>query len=110
VVSRSAIDALHAGSNIASDESERTLPMIELVLAAVALGAGGLWLGALSWRRRSVLALVCGLLGIAWAVAAGAEAWAGRDATDAIAGSLAALSIGTVLMVLGRAMQRLLDG
>jgi len=83
--------------------------MIEPVLAAVALGAGGLWLGALSSRRRSVLALVCGVLGIASAVAAGRAAWAGRDATDAIVGSLAALSIGTVLMALRQAMQWLLD-
>lgn len=83
--------------------------MIELVLAAVALGAGCLWLSALSWRRRSVLATLCGVAGTASAVAAGTAAWAGRGATDAIAGSLAALIIGAVLMVLGQAMQRLLD-
>jgi hypothetical protein len=76
---------------------------------AVALGAAGAWLAALSWRRRSVLALLCGILGTASAVFAGRAGWVGRGATDPLAGSLAAITIGTVLLVLGQAVQRLLD-
>ena len=84
--------------------------MLSLALAgAVALGAAGAWLVAFSWRRGSVLALLCGILGIASAVLAGKAGWAGRGATDALAGSLAAVTIGTVLLVLGQAVQRLLD-
>jgi hypothetical protein len=77
--------------------------------AAVALGTAGAWLAALSWRRGSVLALLCGMLGIASAALAGRAAWVGRGATDALAGSLAAITIGAVLLVLGQTVQRLLD-
>jgi|GEM_PF-2549443 len=76
---------------------------------AIALGAAGAWLAALSWRRGSVLAVLCGMLGIASAVLAARAGWAGRGATDALAGSLAAITIGTVLLVLGQAVQRLLE-
>ena len=77
--------------------------------AAVALGAVGAWLAALSWRRGSVLALLCGIVGIASAMLAGRAAWVGDAATDALVGSLGAITIGTVLLVLGQAVQRLLE-
>ena len=83
--------------------------MFSLVIAAaVPLAAAGLWLVAVCWRRRSVLALICGVAGIALAVAAGT--WpAGSGATDALAGALAAIVIGAVLLALGQAIQRVLD-
>jgi len=88
----------------------RPSEVLSVALAgAVALGTAAAWLAALSWRRGSVLALLCGVVGIASAVLAGRAAWLGRDATDAFAGSLAAITIGTVLLVLGQAIQRLLD-
>ncbi len=76
---------------------------------AGALAVSGVWLVAASWRRRSVLALVCGMLGIASALLA---AIAGRPesvVTSALLGSLAAIVIGTVLLALGQALQGLLD-
>jgi len=80
-----------------------------LLAAAVALGLAGLSLVAVSWRLRSVLALLCGALGIASAIAAGTSGRTGSAATDYLSGSLAAVLIGTVLLVLGQAVQRLLD-
>ncbi|HME05182.1 MAG TPA: hypothetical protein VKG38_19315 [Solirubrobacteraceae bacterium] len=81
-----------------------------MVLAAdILLGVAGLGLVAASWRRASALALCCGLVGVAAAVAAGVAVTAGQDATDELAGSLAATTVGTVLLVIGQMVQRLLD-
>ncbi len=49
------------------------------------------------------------MVGVVAAVAAGAAVAGGRDATDELAGSLAATIIGTVLLVIGQVVQRLLD-
>jgi hypothetical protein len=77
--------------------------------AAVALGLASLALVAVRWRLRSLLALLCGALGIGSAVAAGTAGRAEGAATHYLAGSLAAALIGTVLLLLDRAVQRLLD-
>jgi uncharacterized membrane protein YgdD (TMEM256/DUF423 family) len=79
-----------------------------LIAASSALALAGVWLIAACWRRGSVLGLLCGALGSFAAVAAAADAH-GSDVTDWLAGSLAAIAIGTVLLVLGQAVQRLLD-
>lgn len=79
-----------------------------VVAAAVLLAAAGLWLAAVCWWRRSVLALVCAVAGIALAVAAGTGP-AGSTATDELVGALAAIVIGAVLLALGQAIQRVLD-
>lgn len=79
-----------------------------LVAAAVVLAPAGLWLIAACWRRRSVLAMFCGVAGIALAVAAG-MCPAGGGATDMLAGALAAIVIGAVLLALGQDIQRVLD-
>lgn len=82
--------------------------MLSLVVAALLLAAAGLWLVAVCWRRRSILALVCAVAGIALAVAAGTGP-AGSTATDALVGALTAIVIGAVLLALGQAIQRVLD-
>jgi hypothetical protein len=83
--------------------------MFSLVIAAaVLLAAAGLWLAAVCWRRRSVLGLVCAVAGIALAVTAGTGP-AGSGATDELAGALAAILIGAVLLALGQAIQKMLD-
>jgi hypothetical protein len=82
--------------------------MLSLVVATVLIGAAGLWLAAVCWRRRSVLALVCAVAGIALVVAAGTSP-VGSTATDAPVGALAAIVIGAVLLALGQAIQRVLD-
>ena len=79
-----------------------------VVAAAVVLAAAGLLLIAVCWRRRSVLAVVSGVAGIALAVAAG-TCPAGGGAADMLAGALAAIVIGAVLLALGQAIQRMLD-
>ncbi len=84
--------------------------MPTLVLAAaVVLGAAGLAVVVVCWRLRSVLGLLCGLLGVASAVLGATSGHAGIGATVELAGALAAIVIGTVLMALGQAIQRLLD-
>jgi hypothetical protein len=80
-----------------------------VIAAAVVLAGAGVWLVAVCWRRRSVLALLCGVLGIACAVVAGTAGRAGSGFTDALVGSLAAILIGIVLLLLGQAIQGLLD-
>ncbi len=77
--------------------------------AAVALGAAGARLVVACWRRGSVLAALCAVLGVVSAALAGTAGWAQSSASDALAGSLAAIVIGTVLLVLGQAIGRLLD-
>jgi len=79
-----------------------------LIAAASALGAAGVWLIAVCWRRGSVLGLLCGTLGSIAAVAAAANAGT-RGATELLIGSLAAIVIGTALLVLSQAIERLLD-
>jgi hypothetical protein len=78
-----------------------------LIAATSALGLAGVWLIAACWRRGSVLGLLCGALGSVAAVAAAANA--DGSGVDWLAGSLAAIAIGAILLVLGQAVQRLLD-
>src|SRR5271165_1589882 len=80
-----------------------------VLAAAVLLGMANLGLVAACWRRTSTLPLLGGVVGVVSAVAAGATVAGGRDATDELAGSLAAAIIGTVLLVIGQIVQRLLD-
>jgi len=80
-----------------------------VLAAAVLLGLANMGLVAACWRRRSPLPLIDGIVGVVAAVAAGAAVASGRDAIDELAGSLAATIIGTVLLVTGQLVQRLLD-
>ena len=80
-----------------------------MLAAAVVLVAAGLALVLVCWRSRSVLGLLCGLLGVASAVLGATSGHAGIGATDELAGALAAIVIGTVLLILGQAIQRVLD-
>jgi len=79
-----------------------------VLAAAILLAVASLGLVAACWRRGSALALVCGVVGVAAGVAAGVTVTAARDATDELAGSFAATMIGTVLLVIGQVVQRLL--
>ncbi len=80
----------------------------QVLAAAIALGIVALLLVAVCWRQRSVLGLVCAVLAIGSTVAAVTSGSAG-SATDELVGALAAIVIGTVLLALGQAVQRLLD-
>jgi hypothetical protein len=81
---------------------------VGVLAAAVALGAAGVSLVVISWRRRSVLALLCGALGTTAAIDAAAARSAGR-AAGALCGALLAITIGAVLLAIGQAVERLLD-
>jgi hypothetical protein len=74
--------------------------------AAVVLAGAAILLVRAAWRR-SVLAFFCGTLGFASAVAS-TIAGSGQSAY-ALAGALAGVTIGTVLLLLARGVQRLLD-
>ena len=80
-----------------------------MLAAAVLLGVAGVGLVTACLRRASALALFCGVVGVAAAVAAGVSVTAARDATDELVGSLAATMIGTALLVIGQVVQRLLN-
>jgi hypothetical protein len=106
-----AIDSFENRSKTRVDAAEQATSdgaMLALA-AAVALGLAGLWLAAVCWRRRSVLGVLCGIVGTASAIGAAATGSAGHGARAALAGSAAAVAIGTVLLALGQAVQRLLD-
>ena len=76
------------------------------LLAAVALCAAAVSLLVACWRRRAVLGLLCATLAVALALIA----LAGIGATsEALVGSLVASAIGTALLILGQAVERLLD-
>jgi hypothetical protein len=77
-------------------------------IASVVLVLGETWLVVTCWHRRSVLGAACGVVGIALVPIAILSQGRGAGA-QALAGSLAALIIGTVLLRLGQAVQRLLD-
>jgi Kef-type K+ transport system membrane component KefB len=82
--------------------------MLVRLIAAASLGASGAWLVVVSWQRASILGLLCGALGSVAAIVATTSAGAG-GANELLAGSLAAIVIGTVLLVLGQTIQRLLE-
>jgi hypothetical protein len=76
------------------------------LLAALILSGAALWLLITCWRHRAVLGLICGALALALTVAA---ALGLLGASSALVGSLLATSMGTVLLILGRTIERLLD-
>ena len=76
------------------------------LLAALVLSGAALWLLIASWRHRAVLGLICGAIALALTLAA---ALGLLGASSALVGSLLATSIGTVLLMLGRTIERLLD-
>ena len=74
-------------------------------MAVVTLASTTSLLAVVCWRRRAALALACAIGGLVLALAAAFVSAAGMT----LAGSLAAAVIGTILLVLGTAIQRLLD-
>jgi uncharacterized membrane protein YczE len=77
------------------------------LLAAVALCGAALLLLVACWRHRAVLGLVCAALASALALSAALGLISATS--EALAGSLVASAIGTVLLMLGQAIERLLD-
>ncbi len=80
-----------------------------LTAASVAVGLADLLLLMVCWRRRSVLGGFCGAAGIALVVLAVASGSADRPAGAPIVIALVTLVMGTVLLVLGEAVWRLLE-
>jgi hypothetical protein len=78
------------------------------LLAAIALFGAALSLFVLCWRRRAALGLICAALALALALIA-ALGLTGT-ASAVLAGSLVATVIGTVLLILGQLVEKLLDG
>jgi transcriptional regulator of nitric oxide reductase len=76
-------------------------------VASVALVLDETWLVVKCWRQRSVLGAACGVVAIALVLIAIVSD--GGSGAQELAGSLAALIIGLVLLWLGWAVQRLLD-
>lgn len=76
-----------------------------MLLAVVSLLSTALLLAGMSWRHRAVLALLCATGALALA---GAAPLASQPSSLLI-GSLAATAIGAILLVLGLAIQRLLN-
>jgi hypothetical protein len=75
-------------------------------LAALVLCGAALWLLITCWRHRAVLGVMCGAMALALTLAA---ALGLLGASPALVGSLLATSIGAVLLILGRTIERLLD-
>jgi hypothetical protein len=76
------------------------------LLAALVISGAALWLLIACWRHLAVLGLICGALALALILAA---ALGLLRASSALVGSLVATSLGTVLLILGRTIERLLD-
>jgi hypothetical protein len=76
------------------------------LLAALVLSGAALWLLITCLRHRAVLGLVCGAMALALTLAA---ALGLLGASSALVGSLLATSMGTLLLMLGRTIERLLD-
>lgn len=79
------------------------------VAAAAVLGAAQLRLLVLSWRVRSVLPLLCAIVGVALAGFALVSAPVGHRADVEFALALIVLVIGTILYGIGQTLWRLLD-
>jgi hypothetical protein len=75
-------------------------------LAALVLSGAALGLLIMCWRHRAVLGLICGAAALTLTIAATLGL---LGASSALVGSLLATSIGTVLLMLGRTIERLLD-
>jgi hypothetical protein len=76
------------------------------LVATLVLSGAALWLLITCWRHRAVLGLICGAIALTSALA---YALGVLGASSAFVGSLLATSIGTVLLILGRTIERLLD-
>ena len=76
-------------------------------VASVALVLGETWLVVTCWHQRGVLGAACGVVAIAVVLVAIVSDE--RACAQALAGSLAALIIGAVLLSPDQAVQRLLD-
>jgi CHASE2 domain-containing sensor protein len=86
-------------------EALRSLPEL---LASVALSGASLLLLVSCWRHRAILGLICATLALALAISAALGLT--RAAAPMLVGSFVATVIGTVLLMLGQAVERLLDG
>ena len=80
-----------------------------LAAGGAAIAVGDLWLTAISWRRRAVLAGVLGAVGIPLVVFSIVSGPSGDPGKGTLVIALALLIIGVVLYGLGQTLQRLLD-
>ena len=76
------------------------------LLGALALSGAALWLPITCWRHHAVLGIICGAMALALILAAAPGL---LGASSAFMGALLAISIGSVLLILGRTIERLLD-
>jgi uncharacterized membrane protein len=81
-----------------------------LAVSAAGIAGGDVLLFAVSWRSRTVLGVVAGVIGIplvVYAIASGLDSGA---ASGALVIALIFLIVGTVLYRVGQGLERLLDG
>jgi len=76
------------------------------LLGALALSGAALWLLIPCGRHHAVSGIICGAMALALILAA---ALGLLGASSAFMGALLAISIGSVLLILGRTIERLLD-
>jgi hypothetical protein len=76
------------------------------LLAALVISGVALWLLIACWRHRAVLGLVCAAVALALILGAALGLLGVRSA---LVGSLLANSLGAALLILGQAIERLLD-
>jgi len=81
----------------------------ELAAGSAAIGAGDVVLIAFSWKSRTVLAGVAGVVGIVLIGFAITSGLTSRAAEAALVGALVFLIVGAALHRLGQALERLLD-
>lgn len=79
------------------------------VVADLVVAAGDLGLLLLAWRRRAALSAVAGVAGLGAALFASVAARSGAEGPTLLVAAVALGMIGTLLLVLGQAVQRLLD-
>jgi len=77
------------------------------VVATVALAGAALRLLVACWPHRTVLGVICAALALALAFMAALSL--PRISSSTLVGSFLAMVIGTVLLTLGQAVERLLD-
>jgi hypothetical protein len=83
--------------------------VVGLIAIGLAIVAGDVWLAAISWRTRTVLAGLLATISIALVGLAIASGSGHAASGYALLGASTALVIGAALYGIGRTMQRLLD-
>lgn len=83
--------------------------MTVLAVSAAGIAGGDVLLFAVSWRSRTVLGVVAGVIGIPLVVYAIASGLDGGVAGEALVIAFIFLLVGTALYGLGQGLERLLD-